>query len=97
MVSGGSTIAPRGRAGRVDGDPAVLAAAAQVLGEVRKAKTTAQKSMRAPVASVQVVGPTEFLTALAAAEHDVRDAAGLTGDLTTADGDEVAVEVQLAD
>jgi valyl-tRNA synthetase len=80
----------------VDGDPAVLAAGAEVLGEVRKAKTTAQKSMRAPVDSIRVVGPRQFLDALAAAERDVREAAGLTGDLSTAEGDEVAVAVQLA-
>ncbi|HZN16508.1 MAG TPA: valine--tRNA ligase [Acidimicrobiales bacterium] len=81
----------------VDGDPAVLAAAAEVLGQVRKAKTTAQKSMRAPVASLRVTGPAEFLAALAQAEGDVREAAGLTGTLETVDGTEVSVDVELAD
>jgi valyl-tRNA synthetase len=81
------------------GDPAVLAAAARVLGEVRKAKTTAKKSMRAPVASVQVTAPAAFIAALREAENDVREAAGLAGALTLIDGPddvEVAVVVELA-
>src|SRR5205823_274160 len=82
---------------QADGDPSVLAAAAEVLGEVRKAKTAAQKSMRAPVASVRVTAPPEFLTALQQAESDVREAAGLTGPLDFVEGAELDVEVELAD
>jgi valyl-tRNA synthetase len=81
----------------VDGDPAVLAAAAEVLGQVRKAKTTAQKSMRAPVASIRVTAPAEFLVALGEAEADLREASGLTGALDTVEGDALSVEVTLAD
>ena len=39
------------------GDPAVLATAAAVLGQVRKAKTEAKLSMRAEAARVVVRGP----------------------------------------
>jgi valyl-tRNA synthetase len=82
---------------RAEGDPAVLAAASEVLGQARKAKTEAQKSMRAPVAAIRVTGPAEYLAALAQAGDDVRAAAGLTGEIETSDGADVSVEVTLAD
>jgi valyl-tRNA synthetase len=85
----------------VQGDPAVLTAAAAVLGQVRKEKTTNKKSMRAPVASIHVTAPAETLAALALAADDIREAAGLTGELTTtaaaADGTDVDVRVELAE
>jgi valyl-tRNA synthetase len=84
----------------IAGDPAVLAAAAQVLGHVRKAKTAQQKSMRAPVASLRVTAPPAFLAALGQAESDLSGAASLTGAVELVEGaedTEVAVEVKLAD
>ncbi len=52
--------------------------------------------MRASVTSIKVTGPPEFLIALAAGEADLREAAGLAGALDTTEGDELAVEVELA-
>ncbi len=57
-----------------DSDPAVFDAAALVLGEVRKAKTGAQRSLRAPVQQVVVTDTAERLAALRRAAADVGDA-----------------------
>ncbi len=59
------------------GDIAVLDMAASVLGEVRRAKTTRQVSMRAPVAKLTVVDDPERLALLGQAESDLRDAGGV--------------------
>ncbi|WP_153538826.1 valine--tRNA ligase [Actinomadura macrotermitis] len=74
------------------GDPAVLAATAEALRQVRKAKSAAKASMRADVARAVVRG--------ADGTRIVRDdlaAAGRIADLTLADGSGVlTVEVELA-
>jgi len=70
--------------------------AAEVLGLVRRAKTTAKRSMRAPVARLTVTGSPARLDALAAAAGDVRDAGGVV-ELVTVVGDEPAVAVDLAE
>jgi valyl-tRNA synthetase len=75
---------------------AVLEVAAEVLGLVRRAKTTAKRSMRASVAVLTVTDTPARLTALAAAEGDVRDAGGVV-ELITRDGDDAAVEVELSE
>jgi valyl-tRNA synthetase len=80
-------------------DPAtdtVLEVAAEVLGLIRRAKTTAKRSMRAPVARLTVTDTPARLEALAAAEGDVRDAGGVV-ELVTRAGDETGVDVELAD
>jgi valyl-tRNA synthetase len=87
--------AARLRAAAADGDPAVLAVAGEVLGEVRRAKSEAKRSMRADVDSVVVTDTAARLAALAAAAEDVR-AAGSIAELTTAEGDAFAVAVTLA-
>jgi valyl-tRNA synthetase len=91
-------LGPGGAAG--DGvDPAtdtVLEVAADVLGLVRRAKTTAKRSMRAPVARLTVTDTAARLNALAAAEGDVREAGGLVT-LVTQVGDALAVEVELSE
>jgi len=79
-----------------DIDPTVLTVAAEVLGQVRKAKTTAKKSLRAEVSSVVVRGTAGQLAALDAARNDVLEA-GRIAELTTEPGDELAVEVTLAE
>ncbi|HEV2761061.1 MAG TPA: class I tRNA ligase family protein, partial [Acidimicrobiales bacterium] len=84
----------RGPAG-AGADPLVLEVASSVLGEVRKAKTVAQVSMRAEVAQAVVRDTPERLAALAAAEGDVRDA-GRIAELVTERSDQPSVTVELA-
>ena len=52
----------------------MLAVAAAVLGEVRRAKSQAKRSMRTEVTSVAVTDTPERLALLALAEDDVRSA-----------------------
>jgi valyl-tRNA synthetase len=77
------------------GDPRVLATVASALGAVRKAKSDAKASMRADVERATIVGTVEDLTAITAAEGDLR-AAGRIATLDLAEGAEFAVEVVLA-
>ena len=76
------------------GDPAVLAAVADVLRQVRKAKSEAKASMRAEVARLRVAGPDAELIRLG---HDDLRAAGNVAEFTLehAAGERV-VEVTLA-
>jgi valyl-tRNA synthetase len=78
------------------GDPAVLEVVSEVLGQIRRAKTGAKRSMRAPVAVLTVTDGPARLAALALAEDDLRDAGGVV-DLVTHEGDEALVDVVLAD
>jgi valyl-tRNA synthetase len=79
-----------------DGDPAALQVAAEVLGAVRRAKTTGKRSMRARVSELTVSGPSATLAAVEAARHDLIDAGGVDT-LTLVEGDELAVTVALAE
>jgi valyl-tRNA synthetase len=90
--SAGADGAP-GFDGEVD---AVLEVAAEILGVVRRAKTTAKRSMRAEVAVLTVTDTPTRLAALGAAEGDLRDAGGVV-ELVTRVGDEPSVEVDLAE
>ncbi|HEY1818702.1 MAG TPA: valine--tRNA ligase, partial [Trebonia sp.] len=78
------------------GDPAVLATAAAVLGQVRKAKTTAKLSIRAEAARVVVRGPDEAV--VRASESDLREA-GNIADFSFEHGPdgELTTEVTLAE
>ncbi|TML39256.1 MAG: valine--tRNA ligase [Actinobacteria bacterium] len=60
-----------------DADPAVLEAAAAVLARVRKAKTEARRSMRAPVARLSVRGSQATIAALERARADLVEAGNL--------------------
>ncbi len=60
-----------------EGDIGVLDMAAYVLGEIRRAKTAAQQSMRARLTRLTVIDTPEHLALLAQAEADVRDAGGV--------------------
>ncbi len=73
---------------------AVLEVSAEVLGLVRRAKTTAKRSMRAPVARLTVTDTPGRLAALAAAEGDLRDAGGVV-ELVTVVGEAPDVVVEL--
>jgi valyl-tRNA synthetase len=82
-----------------DGDPSVLATAAAVLGQIRKAKSAAKVSMRAEAARVIVRGPSaDVARSVRAGEDDLR-AAGNIADFSFAlvPGAELATEVTLAD
>jgi valyl-tRNA synthetase len=80
------------------GDRLVLATAAAVLGQIRKAKSEAKVSMRAEAARVIVRGPARAADAVRLTEGDLR-AAGNIADLSFAlvPGGELATEVTLAD
>ena len=73
----------------------VLGTAAEVLAEVRKAKTGQKRSMRAPVAHLEVVDTPARLDALRAAERDLVDA-GSVLELVLTEGPEPRVLVELA-
>ncbi|HEX4467430.1 MAG TPA: class I tRNA ligase family protein, partial [Solirubrobacteraceae bacterium] len=73
-----------------------LAVAADVLKEVRGAKSQAQRPMRAPVSRVVVHDSSERLAALALGLEDLRSA-GSIETVATIEAEEFAVEVTLAD
>jgi valyl-tRNA synthetase len=74
------------------GDIAVLDVVAHVLGEVRRAKTARQMSMRTPVAKLTVVDDPERLALLGQADSDLRDAGGVVELVTRPGPPEVIVE-----
>jgi valyl-tRNA synthetase len=76
------------------GDPLVLEVAGQALASVRRAKTQAKRSMRAPVARLRVVDVPDHVEALRQAAGDVR-AAGAIAELVIEAGDTPAIEVEL--
>jgi valyl-tRNA synthetase len=89
----GAAAAPDGAAVR---ERDALMATADVLREVRKAKSDARRKMRAPVARVLVCDRPERLQALALGQDDLRRA-GVIEQLETAESEEFTVEVQLAE
>ncbi len=76
--------------------PSPLLVAGEVLGRIRKAKSDAKVSMRAPVTRVAVIDTADRIAALELARGEVGDA-GTVADLTTATGDEFSVQVVLAE
>jgi len=74
----------------------VLEVVADVLGQVRRAKTTAKRSMRWPVATLTVSDTSERIAALRSAEDDLRDAGGVV-ELVTTVSDLSDVRVVLAE
>ena len=73
----------------------VLAVVASVLGEIRRAKTTAKRSMRAPVARLTVVDDEQRLALLVRGQDDLRDA-GAVAELVARPGPPT-VEVELGE
>jgi valyl-tRNA synthetase len=67
------------------GADSVLSVVSEILGVVRRNKTTAKRSMRAPVARLEVVDTAERLALMMEAENDLRDAGGIV-DLVTSVG-----------
>jgi valyl-tRNA synthetase len=89
----GAALASVGDASGDAGGDSVLSVVAHVLGAVRRAKTTAKRSMRAPVARLTVIDDPARLALLGQAEGDLRDAGGIV-DLVTRPGPaEVIVEL----
>ena len=78
-----------------DADPQVLAAASDVIAEVRKAKSEARRSMRTPVQQAVVTDTPARLALFAQAATDVQ-AAGQIADLSTEEGKSFHVAVTLA-
>jgi valyl-tRNA synthetase len=78
-------------------DPVTSLAAADVLGEIRKAKTEAKRSLTAPVTAVRVADQPARLAALAAAADDIRAAGRVATPLDLVEAPELAVTVTLAD
>jgi valyl-tRNA synthetase len=79
-----------------DGDAHVLTVAADVLGAVRRAKTTEKRSMRAKVRRLTVSGPAAMLAAVEAAQDDLTDAGGVE-EMVLREGDSLSVSVELAE
>jgi valyl-tRNA synthetase len=77
-------------------DRSVLTAAAEVLGAIRREKTTNKRSMRARVSLLTVTGPPATLAAVEAARGDIVDAGGVD-ELVVSAGDTLSVDVVLAD
>jgi valyl-tRNA synthetase len=82
------------RAAAADADALPLRVAADVLTELRRAKSEGKRSMRAPIERVVVTDTAERLEALALVVDDLT-AAGVVTDLTTQVGDAFTVEVTL--
>jgi valyl-tRNA synthetase len=78
-----------------DGDGSVLSVAAEVLGAIRRAKTTEKRSMRAKVRRLIVAGPTHTLAAVEAARGDIADAGGVE-ELELVQADDISVSIELA-
>jgi valyl-tRNA synthetase len=80
-------------------DPGVLDVATQVLGAVRREKTTQKRSMRAPVATLTVTANRPTLRDIDAAWDDIIDAGGVDNFVTQEDeeAEGLRVEVVLAD
>jgi valyl-tRNA synthetase len=88
----------RPAAGGTDAGAGVIAAAAAVISAIRKAKSEARQSMRAPVRTVRVHGPAAEVDVLRAAHGDIA-AAGHVGTLLLEAGPEteLSIDVELAD
>ncbi|MGE0795548.1 MAG: valine--tRNA ligase [Acidimicrobiia bacterium] len=87
----GADLAPAGE----PTDPGVLAVAADALGEIRKAKTAAKRSLRTDVVRAAVTDTPERLAALRLARADLAEA-GRVADLVLVDGPTLSVDVELA-
>ena len=79
----------------------MLEVTAEVLGQVRRAKTTAKRSMRWAVTTLTVADSAERISALLTAEDDLRDAGGVVDLVTRVTGGSsgaggAVVDVELA-
>ncbi len=79
-------------------NPSMVDAVAAALGGIRGAKSQAKVSMRAELARVEITGPEAAITAVRAAEADLRGSGKIVGDLvfTVSDDAELSVTAELA-
>ena len=82
--------------GCAEDEDAVLGEVALVLGEIRRAKTAAKRSMRAPVRRVVVRAPADALAALELGRRELIDAGGVAA-LELTEATDRLVTVELAD
>ncbi|GDY31484.1 valine--tRNA ligase [Gandjariella thermophila] len=84
--------------GAAEGDARVISLASSTISAIRKAKSDAKRSMRAPVESVRVVGPRGELRTIETISGDLRAAGNVESlELTPDDDHELRIEVSLAD
>ncbi|HEX2849754.1 MAG TPA: valine--tRNA ligase [Acidimicrobiales bacterium] len=79
------------------GDTEILAAAADVLSELRKVKTEAKRSMKTPIASAVVRDAAARIAAARAATDDLREAGVVEGDLVFQEADGFSVDATLTE
>jgi valyl-tRNA synthetase len=94
--AGELAVLARGADDEADREQMALEVTAEVLSEVRKAKSQAKRPMRAPVERVVVRDTLERLDALLLGEGDLLQA-GTIELLERVEGEELSVEVQLAE
>jgi valyl-tRNA synthetase len=75
--------------------PLALEAATAVLTEVRRAKTTAKRSLRTPAARVEVADHPDRLAALSEVAGDLRRAGAITDLVLAGPADTLMVKVEL--
>jgi len=81
--------------GADDDDPVLLDVVAEALAAVRRTKTAEKRSLRAPVARLEIVDTPARLAAVRAAEGDLRQA-GNVGELVLVEGTDPSIVVELA-
>jgi valyl-tRNA synthetase len=82
-----------------DGRPELMTAVSEALGLIRRAKSEAHRSMRAPVVSCRITGPAGKIALLELARHDL-ERAGSIGELSLlaeGEGEELTLELELAE
>ncbi|WAL66410.1 valine--tRNA ligase [Amycolatopsis cynarae] len=85
-------------AGAGDGDSAeVIALASTAISAIRKAKSDAKRSMRSPVESVRIQGPANQVETLGSIGADLRAAGNVEALELAPDGEELRIEVVLAE
>jgi valyl-tRNA synthetase len=89
------TVSEVSALGSDHGGPAVLIAASELLGEVRKTKTAAGVSLRAPVALVQVTASDDRLALLQAAADDIQEAGAIAEMHWSSSGDDAPAHVKI--
>jgi valyl-tRNA synthetase len=87
---------PLRTAAGAEADSTLLTVGGDLLSLIRKAKTSAQVSMRAEVAAVTVTADPSLLHRIRMVDVDIRNAGVVVGPLTLVEGGELSVSVELA-